>query len=57
MAMIQGIAHSGLRENVMLVGKGELPSPGDSIVVKGVTWNIDVERQRWVVGIEWKVEK
>jgi hypothetical protein len=57
MAMIQGIAHSGLRENVMLVGKGELPSPGDSIVVKGVTWNIDVDRQRWVVGIEWKVEK
>jgi hypothetical protein len=57
MTMIQGVTDSGLRENVMLVGKGESPSPDDSIVIKGVSWGIDVDHQRWIVGIEWRVEK
>jgi hypothetical protein len=56
MTMISGIAESGSDENVLLVGKRGTPQIGQSILVKGVSWDMELQGIRWVVAVDWVVE-
>jgi hypothetical protein len=57
MNMIECISERGSQENLLLVGKDDSITSGDVVLVKGTTWDIEVDNKKWTVGVEWKIEK
>jgi hypothetical protein len=37
------------------IGRGNTVKVGSTVGVRGVMWDVDIQRERWSVGVEWKV--
>lgn len=57
MTTVQGTTENGSEEHVLLVGKRDVPQAGQSVVVKGVSWDVELRDIRWVVTVDWVVER
>jgi hypothetical protein len=54
--LIQGRSDSGSEEHVMLIGHKRRPEIGDTVLIQGAGWEVELEERTWAVFLDWKVE-
>ncbi|KAF2673979.1 hypothetical protein BT63DRAFT_172621 [Microthyrium microscopicum] len=57
MALVKGTMENGREEHLLLASQGYLVKSGDTISVKGINWEVELQDRKWIVCIDWKVER